>query len=77
MVTDGVSLQLRDVISGDVITHPLHHDQPGPKFRNRYSLKAIKTLLKAIPEDTTWLIGEKGVLKTNLRGLDVYILPMA
>jgi hypothetical protein len=73
---DGVSLQLR-AICGDVISHPLH-DQPGPFCSYfRYSLKSVKTLLKASAEETTWLIGARGLVKTNLRGLDVYILAMA
>ena len=71
---DGAELQLKDG-TGDVLAFEIHK-QPSPKFHKRYSLRIVKTLLKISLEETTWLIGKKGVIKTNLRGLDVYILPM-
>lgn len=80
---DGITLVLRDQQGAGSIGQQLHDHHypipfaPFPPFNGRYSLKVFMTLLKLTPQDTTMGIGEKGVLKMNFKGLDVFLLPMA
>lgn len=67
---EGVSLELKDP-PGNVLTHQLQEGPAAEPFSNRYSLKILQTLFKLNPE--TLVIGDRGVLKSNVRGLDVFV----
>jgi len=76
---DGVSLELVDV-NNDVFSHtfapfakPLT-DNENAKFAYRYPVKTVLPLFKHDAEGT-FEIGEKGILKVNVNGLDIYVLP--
>lgn len=79
--TGGVSFELIDVTS-DVFKHvfadaalPLTPDAV-TSFAYRYPLKTILALFKKEP-DGHFDIGQKGILRVNINGLDVYVLPRA
>lgn len=73
---DGISLELVDVAGGDILTYQLRKEPVAARCGNRYRLATVRTLLKVDPEPTL-AIGAKGVIKINIRGLDVFILPIA
>lgn len=79
--TDGASFELVD-INGDKLTYKFADDvdlvQPDdtsdPKFSHKYPLKLMLTLFKH-NSDSAFHITTRGMLKTSINGLDVYVLP--
>lgn len=77
---NGVSFELAD-INSDVLSH-LFADRvthltadTNAKFAHRYPLDLILTILKGNQGDKVLEIGQKGILKTTVNNLGVYILP--
>jgi len=78
---NGVSFELVDVNS-DVFKHTLQDDvtpleaEASTTFAFRYPIKTILALFKKEPNGH-FDVGQKGTLRVNVNGLDVYVLPRA
>lgn len=76
---DGVKFELLDVNS-DVFSYTFAPDveiddvEIDREFTHRYPIKTLLALFKQNP-DGMFEIGEKGILRIDINGLDVYVLP--
>ncbi len=66
----GVSFELED-INGDVFDHTF-----GKVTDHQFSHKyPVKTLLALLKENQTFMVGKKGMIKFDVNGIGVYVLP--
>lgn len=78
----GVSFQLRDV-NNDIFNHqfatPLQVETDMPEdskeFNARYSAKILLAIFKEEPEEETFFVGQKGVLRFPVHNINIFVLP--
>lgn len=75
----GVHFEVTDSNVGDVFSYMFTRDmgvekEEAGKFSFNYPVKLILTLFKQIP-DGSFKIGAKGMLRVNINGIDIYVLP--
>lgn len=70
---DGVSFELEDV-NNDTLKHEFA-EGIDHKFSHKYPVKTLLALLKNKQDALEFDIGEKGIIRFDIRGLGVYVLP--
>lgn len=76
---DGVVFEFTD-INGDVFSHKfadtvefVTDETDNSLFAHRYPVKTLLAIFKG--SEGSFMVGKKGILKTTLNGLDVFVLP--